>query len=116
MWNILTTDTFDQWFDAQNDHDRARVLASLIVLRERGPKLKRPYADSIKGSRFQNMKELRVQSKGDPIRVFFAFDPKRQGVLLCAGHKTKHEKRFYEVMIHIADKAFTAHLERLNQR
>lgn len=116
MWNILTTDTFDQWFDAQDDHDRAKVLASMIVLKEQGPELKRPYADSVKGSKFPNMKELRVQSKGDPIRAFFAFDPERQGILLCAGHKTQRDKRFYDVMLHIADKEFAAHLERLSQR
>lgn len=58
------------------------------------------------------MKELRIQSKGQPIRAFFAFDPKRRGIVLCAGDKTGDEKRFYEVMIPIADKEFAAHLEK----
>ncbi|MDW2052542.1 benzoate transporter [Escherichia coli] len=61
------------------------------------------------------MKELRVQSKGDPIRAFFAFDPKRKGILLCAGNKTGDEKRFYEVMIPIADREFAAHLDKLKK-
>lgn len=82
MWNILTTDTFDQWFDAQDDHDRAKVLASMIVLKEQGPELKRPYADSVKGSKFPNMKELRVQSKGDPIRALFCFRSGTSGYLI----------------------------------
>lgn len=60
-------------------------------------------------------KELRVQSKGDPIRAFFAFDPKRKGILLCAGNKTGDEKRFYEVMIPIADREFAAHLDKLKK-
>jgi hypothetical protein len=42
MWAIQTTDTFDNWFDAQNDADRANVLAALLVLQERGPMLSRP--------------------------------------------------------------------------
>ncbi|EML4853647.1 type II toxin-antitoxin system RelE/ParE family toxin [Morganella morganii] len=115
MWVIETTDTFDEWFDALYDTDRANVLASMMVLRDRGPMLSRPYADTVNGSSYSNMKELRVQSKGDPIRAFFAFDPKRKGILLCAGNKTGDEKRFYEVMIPIADREFAAHLDKLKK-
>lgn len=115
MWLIETTDTFDEWFDPLDDAERANVLASLIVLREKGPMLSRPHADTVNGSCHSNMKELRVQSKGDPVRVFFAFDPKRRGILLCAGNKAGNEKRFYDVMIPIADREFTAHLERLKK-
>lgn len=116
MWLIETTDAFDEWFDHLDDAERANVLASLIVLREKGPMLSRPHADTVNGSCHSNMKELRVQSKGDPIRVFFAFDPKRRGILLCAGNKAGNEKRFYDVMIPMADREFTAHLERLKKR
>ncbi|KLU15502.1 MULTISPECIES: type II toxin-antitoxin system RelE/ParE family toxin [Xenorhabdus] len=115
MWTIETTDTFDEWFNVLDDTDRTNVLASMMVLRERGPMLPRPYADAVRGSFYSNMKELRVQSKGDPIRAFFAFDPKRKGILLCAGNKNGNEKRFYEIMIPIADREFTAHLEKLKK-
>src|SRR4051794_26707999 len=115
MWSIETTDLFDEWFDALDDTDRANVLASMIVLRERGPRLSRPYADTVNGSAHHNMKELRVQSKGDPIRAFFAFDPQRNGILLCAGNKTNDEKRFYQAMIPIADREFTAHLKKMKK-
>lgn len=115
MWSIETTETFDDWFNTLDDADRANVLASLIVLRERGPMLSRPYADSVQGSRHSNMKELRVQSKGQPIRAFFAFDPERTGIVLCAGNKTGNDKRFYEIMIPIADREFTAHLKKLKK-
>lgn len=115
MWSIETTDTFDIWFNTLDDIDRTNVLASMIVLQEKGPMLSRPYADTVKGSCHSNMKELRVQSKGDPIRAFFAFDPKRRGILLCAGNKTGNDKRFYDEMIPIADREFTAHLKKLNK-
>ena len=115
MWLIETTDTFDVWFDSLNKTDRTNVLASMIVLREKGPMLSRPYADTVKGSCHSNMKELRIQSRGDPIRAFFAFDPKRKGILLCAGNKTGNEKRFYEEMIPIADSEFTFHLQKLEK-
>lgn len=113
MWQIQTTDVFDAWFDLLGDIDRANVLAGMLVLSAKGPTLARPYADAVKGSVHSNMKELRVQSKGNPIRVFFAFDPCRVGILLCAGEKTGKDKRFYSNMIPVADKEFSAHLERL---
>jgi hypothetical protein len=115
MWEIETTDVFDEWFDTLDDTDRASVLASLIVLEEQGPMLSRPYADTVKGSQHSNMKELRVQSKGDPIRAFFAFDPARKCILLCAGNKTGNEKRFYKTMIPIADREFSKHLKKLRK-
>jgi len=33
------------------------------------------------------MRELRVQSGGDPYRVFYAFDPRRTAILLLGGNK-----------------------------
>lgn len=110
MWEIVTTDTFDEWFDALNDSDRTNVLAGMLLLQEKGPHLSRPYADTVYDSKYANMKELRVQSKGDPLRAFFAFDPERKGVLLCAGNKVGDEKRFYKRMILIADKEYKAYL------
>ena len=115
MSTIETTDIFDEWFDTLDDIDRTNMLASMIVLQERGPMLSKPYADTVKGSCHSNMKELRVQSKGDPIRAFFAFDSKRKGGLLCAGNKTGNDKRFYDEMIPIADREFTRHLEKLKK-
>lgn len=116
MWTIKTTDGFDNWFSALCVTERACVLASLLVLREKGPGLPRPYADTIKGSSYSNMKELRVQSRGDPIRVFFAFDPYRTGILLCAGNKVGNEKRFYNQMIAVADREFTDYLNTLDDK
>ena len=116
MWAIETTDIFDDWLSSLNDNDRACVYASLILLREKGPMLSRPYADTINGSRHSNMKEPRIQSRGDPIRVFFAFDPYRTGILLCVGNKMSNEKRFYDVMLPIADREFTHYLKELEKK
>jgi hypothetical protein len=51
------------------------------------------------------MRELRIQSGGDPIRVFYAFDPRRVAILLIGGKKTG-DKRFYEKYIPIADQLY----------
>ena len=58
------------------------------------------------------MRELRVQSSGKPIRVFYAFDPRRVVVLLIGGHKTS-EKRFYKRHVSLADKLYDEHLQEL---
>ena len=70
-----------------------------------GPKLGRPYVDSVQGSRHSNLKELRIQSKGRPIRSFFIFDKKRRAVLLVGGNKAG-DRRFYDQMVPKADKIF----------
>jgi hypothetical protein len=56
------------------------------------------------------MRELRVQSGGRPIRVFYAFDPRRSAILLIGGDKTG-DGRFYERMIPVADKLYDVHLD-----
>lgn len=114
-WLIQTTDTFDRWFDNLSDINREDVLASLLLLEEKGPHLSRPHADTVNDSAYRNMKELRVQSEGRPLRVFFAFDSARTGILLCAGDKTGKDKRFYKTMMPVADQEFAAHLKNLKQ-
>nr|WP_248004812.1 type II toxin-antitoxin system RelE/ParE family toxin [Serratia surfactantfaciens] len=116
VWEIKTTDVFDNWFSSLNDAERAAVLAALMVLREKGPGLSRPYADTVKGSCYCNMKELRIQSRGEPLRAFFAFDPYRVGMVLCAGNKAGNEKRFYDRMLQIADREFTNWLNTLKEK
>lgn len=111
MWEILTRDLFDSWFEEQNEETQIEILAVLMILREDGPNLGRPQVDTLKGSRFPNMKELRIQVGGHPIRACFAFDPIRRGIILCAGDKKgKDETRFYKKLIKMADAEYTAHL------
>ena len=86
------------------------------VLEKFGPTLGRPYVDTLKGSDFANLKELRIQHAGNPIRAFFAFDPVRRAVVLCAGDKTgTNEKRFYKDMIRLADSEYRKHLAKLEK-
>lgn len=98
MWNVVTTETFDHWFYEQITALQDEVLATLKILQEFGPQLGRPYADTVKGSQYHNMKELRIQFAGSPIRAFFAFDNERSAIVLCAGDKTgANEKRFIRI-------------------
>jgi hypothetical protein len=86
------------------------IAMVLDVLEAQGAALGRPYVDTIKGSDFTNMKELRVQHDGDPYRLLFAFDPNRQAVVLIGGNK-RGDKRWYDVNIPIADRRFREYLE-----
>ncbi len=86
------------------------------LLEQVGPMLGRPYVDTLYGSQYQNMKELRIQHNGMPIRAFFAFDPERQAVVFCAGNKAgKNQKSFYRDMIKVADEQFRIHLNNLEK-
>ena len=78
----------------------------------KGVALGHPYSSQIKGSRHDHMRELRVQHKGRPIRVFYAFDPRRVAIVLIAGDKTG-DNRFYEKMVPIADDLYDEHLKEL---
>lgn len=113
-WVVLVTDRFKIWLVNQDESVREAVLAALNNLRFYGHNLSRPYADTVKGSKFANMKELRIQHKGKPLRAFFAFDPRRQAIVLCAGDKS-NDKQFYKRMIEIADSEFAAYLKTLGE-
>jgi len=59
------------------------------------------------------MKELRFDADNGVWRVAFAFDPKRQAVLLVAGNKAgTSRKRFYKQLVKKADERFTEWLKR----
>lgn len=93
------------------------LLAMLVALRERGPTLGRPEVDTLKGSAFANMKELRFRADQGVWRVVFAFDPQRCGILLAIGNKAGvSEQKFYERLIARADARLGEHLKHLNTR
>lgn len=114
MWDVEFTDEFGRWWDTLTVAEQESLVASVNLLREFGPHLGRPHADAVQGSRHANMKELRTQHKGRPIRTFFAFDPRRSAILLIGGDKTG-DSRFYERMIPLADRLYEEHLEELRK-
>jgi hypothetical protein len=72
------------------------------------------HADTLNGSKHANMKELRADTADQVLRIAFAFDPDRVGILLVAGDKGGvSQKRFYKQLIEKADKLFDAHLAKL---
>ncbi len=109
MWEVLFHAEYVPEFDALDVEVQRAIFGRINLLRATGPNLGRPYVDTVKGSRFPNMKELRVVHRGRPWRVLFAFDPSRRAVLLVGGDKAGDD-RWYETAITVADERYGRHL------
>jgi hypothetical protein len=110
-WEIELTAQADEWFMSLDAGDADRIAAAIDRLERDGPKLGRPFVDSIKGSRHHNLKELR--STGGNLRALFAFDPRRHAVVLLGGDKTNDWRGWYERNIPVADRIYDDHLRSL---
>ena len=81
-------------------------------LEEDGPFLGRPEVDTLKGSQYANMKEIRVKFGKEVWRFAFAFDPEQAAIILCGGGKQgMSESLFYRQLIKKADMRFTSWLQ-----
>jgi hypothetical protein len=110
-WTVLFHDDFDAEFQALQEGLQDELLAHANLLAEFGPNLGRPTVDTLKGSEHANMKELRFAWSGQVWRVAFAFDPKRQAILLVGGDKGgADQRRFYKRLLMLADSRYNDHL------
>ncbi|MCL2810165.1 MAG: hypothetical protein FWD24_08920 [Treponema sp.] len=48
VWEIITSDIYDTWFEEQTDDNKALIRSRVYLLSEYGPNLGRPYADTLK--------------------------------------------------------------------
>jgi hypothetical protein len=113
-WEVEYTDEFGAWWETLTEAQREDVDAHVRQLERRGPMLPFPYSSGVSGSRHSHLRELRVQSGGRPLRIFYAFDPRRAAILLIGGDKTGDD-RFYERYIPVADHLYDVHLEELDR-
>jgi hypothetical protein len=60
------------------------------------------------------MRELRIQHRGRPLRVLYAFDPRRVALLLVGGDKTG-DHCWYDVFVPVADRIYSAHIAALKR-
>jgi hypothetical protein len=80
------------------------------MLKTFGPQLGRPQVDTLNGSRHANMKELRFSADDGVWRVAFAFDLRRNAILLVGADKSGVSKdKFYRNLIEVADCRFGKH-------
>ena len=100
-WEILIHEEVEAWIAGLSEEEYKKVSAALDALEVKGPLLGRPLADRIKGSRYQNLKELRPP--GSAIRILYYFDHARRAVLLVAGDKSNNWREWYVKNILIAE-------------
>jgi hypothetical protein len=101
-WEVEYTDQFEEWWSGLDAEEQVSVEAVVEVLAELGPSLSFP-------------RELRVQHRGRPYRVLYAFDPRRVALLLLGGTKTGGA-RWYEKMVPEADLLYDRHLKALKRK
>jgi hypothetical protein len=115
-WEVEFHPGCEAWADQLDAADAECLLAAINVLRDQGPTLGRPLTDTIKGSRYKNMKELRPGSTGrTEMRVLFAFDRARRAILLVGGDKSDDWSGWYDTNIPIADARFDEHQAKVEQ-
>lgn len=118
-WEISLHPEVEAWYLATcaNEPETGDLIeAAIDQLVHEGPAAGRPLVDRVKGSRFQNMKELRPPSSGkSEIRMLFAFDPAREAIILVAGDKSGQWESWYRAAIPLADERFAEHLIALKE-
>jgi hypothetical protein len=113
-WDVEYTDEFEDWWLTLTEEEQDSVDMVVGLLEIKGPSLAFPYSSGIQGSRHAHMRELRIQHKGEPYRVLYAFDPRRIAILLLGGNKVGDD-RWYEVSVYSADTLYDEHLEELKK-
>ena len=113
-WEVEFTDEFQEWWNSLGEDEQDDVAVSVRHLIEFGPALGFPHSSKVVTSRYPQMRELRTQSGGRPLRTLYAFDPLRTAVLLIGGDKTG-DGRWYESFVPVADRLFDEHLKQLRK-
>jgi hypothetical protein len=114
-WEVEFTDEFEDWWNRLAETEQIKIDTAIRMLEEYGPDLSFPMSSRVRGSRHSHMRELRVQVHGKPLRVLYAFDPRRSAILLVGGDKTG-DNRWYEVHVPKADKLYDQHLKELGKQ
>ncbi len=119
MWEV-DYGYIEAWLDEQDKETVSNVFAALELLEREGPGLGRPLVDSLRKTKYANLKELRPASPGpSEVRIIFAFDPRRRAVMLLAGDKSSGQRSrlrwsgWYRLAIPQAERIYEEHLKRL---
>lgn len=113
-WEVEYTDEFGDWWDDLAEGEQVAISAIVGLLEAKGPQLPFPYTSGIENSRHSHMRELRIQYRGEPYRVLYAFDPRRVALLLIGGCKGGDD-RWYDRYVPIADRLYDEHLRALDE-
>ena len=107
-YDVEATDEFCEWWRGLSAVEQDRVARVVDRLVADGWDLGYPHSSKILSSRHGNMRELRIRGS-IPLRVFYAFDPRRSAILLIGGSKASNP-RFYEEYVPVADRLYDQYL------
>ena len=113
-WEVEYTDEWGEWWTALAEAEQDSLAATIGLLEEHGPALPYPYSSGVEASRHDHMRELRIQHRGKPYRILYAFDPRRMAILLIGGNKQGND-RWYATYIPVADRLYDEHLKILDK-
>lgn len=108
---VNATEEFERWIEGLSHREQKTVLQVVKILEQVGLALGEPYSSALKGTKHP-LRELRPKRGASPLRIIYAFDPKREALLLIGGDKG-NDKRFYERAIPRAEQLWEGHLEDL---
>lgn len=111
QWEVEFTDQWGAWYRGLTEEAQEKVTARVDVLAERGPGLGRPLVDTVEGSAYPHMKELRVGA----IRILFCFGPRQTAILLIGGNKRDHWSEWYVENVPLADQLYQCYLDELRE-
>ena len=111
---VEVSDEFKDWYEPLSEAEQNSIERVVLMLMEAGSSLGFPYSTGIESSKFNHMRELRIQHEGRPYRILYAFDPTRAALLLLGGDKTG-DTRWYEKMVPKADAIYEEHLKALER-
>lgn len=114
-WDVEYTDEFEAWWIDLDEGEQIDIDAVVGILEEKGPHLPYPYSSDVRGTRYGSIRELRIQHKGKPYRILYAFDPRRTAILLIGGKKAGGQ-RWYEKYVPLAEKIYEKHLKTLKNK
>jgi hypothetical protein len=106
---IFGTDEFEAWYLGLEEAGQETIDAVVEKLGVAGVQLPFPHSCSIEGTR-EPLRELRPKAGRSPLRVFYAFDPHRDAVLLLGGDKSGDPK-FYKRMTAKAEAIWREYLK-----
>lgn len=108
MVEVYATDEMAEWYQGLSVAEANAVDRVVRLLMQQGVSLGHPYSNDLKGARYA-FRELRATAGRAELRVIYAFDPRRDAVLIIGGNKGG-EPRFYRRIIPLAERIWGQYL------
>ena len=115
-WQIFYYSNMDgvmpvkEYIDNLSIRERAKTMAFIGLLEDRGPNLPRPYADLLD----DGIHELRIKLTGTQVRILYFFC--YQNIIVLTNVFDKHSDKVDNTEIKLAQKSRTDFLERFMEK